>query len=840
MNVILRWLRPLISYNIRHAGPILLISISLAIVSAFFAIRLKIDTDIANLLPENYESVKALERLQATVGGEIDLQVAIISPSFEANRAYAYALIEQAQKAVYSKNNEPFFERVEFKKETEVLRDNALFLATHKELDAIHNFLTTKIEDIKLEVNPFYFDLGLEEEDTTSQASSIEQFEASYEAIIPSEYPVSEDSTVMVISFYPTGSKSDVQFLREMFRTTEQLIQKTDPSAFHPQMKVSSGGRLSRHLMELDSITKDVFNSFTSGITSVLLVVMLYFFIKKLVNYRRGAIEDQKVGMLGHLLRSPVPVIIIGLPLVISLSYTFGLAYMFLGTLNTMTSVLFVILFGMGIDYGIHFYARYLEIRSSGMSVQDAIMSTYDSSGSAIMTSSLTTAVSLFILVVADFRGFSEFGLISGTGIVLAFFAMIFILPTLVVVCERWGLILVNENVVAVNSAIPKRYPFARAIVSSGLIITTVIIIFLPKLEFEYDFGQLEPEFSEYVEFRQITGQVFKNQRRNPAYIIADSDQDVDNILTTLDAKVDSDTLSPTIEVVEALQERFPVTDSAITSKLNKIAGIRTLLEDPFLKESDDTYLEKLRRASKTVEALKIDQVPDYLKSRFVTKDGEIGRFVIVYPLKTLNLSDGRNSIAFKQDVGEIITQDGKKFHAASTSIVAADMLDLMIKESPFMIIATTILIIALMYLAFQSTRWTLIALLPLVMGLLFTFGIMLLFGVKLNFYNIIVLPAILGIGEDCGVHIAKRYLEEGRSSMRKVLSSTGQHITMGSFTTILGFAGLLFTSHPGLYSIGFMATVGIFMTWLTSVTFMPAMVQWLEDTNKIEFNQPA
>lgn len=838
MNVILRWLRPLIVFNIRYAGSILLFTISLAIVSAYFALKLKIDTDIANLLPENYESVKALERLQATVGGEIDLQVAIISPSFEANRAFAYALLEESKKAVYSKNKEPFFERVEFKKETEVLRDNALFLATHKELDAIHDFLSKKIEEIKLEVNPFYFDLGLEEEeDSSDQQVNIEQFEASYEAIIPSEYPVSADSTVMVLSFYPTGSKSDVQFLREMFATTEDLIRKMDPSSFHPQMQVSSGGRLSRHLMELDSITNDVFNSFASGITSVLLVVMFYFFIKKLVNYRRGSIEEQKVGILGHVLRSPVPIIIIGLPLVISLSYTFGLAYLFLGTLNTMTSVLFVILFGMGIDYGIHFYARYLEIRSSGESVHQAIMSTYDSSGSAIMTSSITTAVSLFILVIADFRGFSEFGLISGTGIVLAYFSMIFILPTLIILFERWGLILVNENVVEVKSAIPRRYPLSRAIVSTGLVLSLVVIVFLPKLEFEYDFGQLEPEFSEYVEFRQITGQVFKNQRRNPAYIIADSDQEVENILTTLDTKVTADSLSPTIEIVEALQERFPVTDSAITSKLTKIAGIRELLEDPFLKESDDTYLEKLRRASKTVEALKIDQVPDYLKSRFVTKDGEIGRFVIVYPLKTLNLSDGRNSIAFKQDVGEITTADGKKFHAASTSIVAADMLDLMIKESPYMVIATTIVIIMLMYLAFHSVRWTLIALLPLVMGLLFTFGIMLLFGVKLNFYNIIVLPAILGIGEDCGVHIASRYLEEGKSSMRKVLSSTGQHITIGSLTTILGFAGLLFTAHPGLYSIGFMATVGIFMTWLTSVTFMPALVQWLEDKQKIEFN---
>ncbi len=96
--------------------------------------------------------------------------------------------------------------------------------------------------------------------------------------------------------------------------------------------------------------------------------------------------------------------------------------------------------------------------------------------------------------------------------------------------------------------------------------------------------------------------------------------------------------------------------------------------------------------------------------------------------------------------------------------------------------------------------------------------------------------PAILGIGCDSGVHLAHRYREEGRDSMWAVLSSTGQHITMGSLTTMLGFAGLMLTVHPGLQSIGIMAVLGIGMTLLTSLTFLPALIQWLEDRNWIRF----
>jgi predicted RND superfamily exporter protein len=841
MNSILRLLRSLVQINIRHPYVVLFVAVGLAVFTAVLALKLKVDTDIANLLPKSYNSVRALDRLQETVGGEIDMQVAIVSPSFEDNKRFAEDLIDVVTKAVYDRKGELFFERAEFRKETDILKDNALFLATHHELDAIKRYLTRKSEEVKLEANPFYFDLGLDDEEDTlvdpEQDDDLRQFEASYEAIIPNEYPISADSTVMVVKFYPTGSKSDIRFLRDMFFTTDSIITALDPSAYNAEMKVSYGGRLMKHLMELDSIMKDVFSSFASGISSVLLVVMVYFFTKKYVNYRRGSSAEQTASIWSHIIRAPVPLLVIGLPLIISLSYTFGLAYIALGMLNTMTSVLFVILFGMGIDYGIHYYARYLEIRSTGLSVEDSLLSTYDSTGSAIMTSALTTAAALYVLMIADFRGFSEFGFISGTGILLAFFCMLFVMPALIVICEKMGFILVNQNKPTDSRDIDKaKYPFSRTIVAVGTVITVIVLFYTPNLRFEYDFGLLEPEFTDYQEFSEITGKVFRSQRRNPAYVIADTDQEVNELLSAIRFKIENDTINPVIDEVEALQERFPVTDSAVQTKLDKISDIRDLLDDPFLSASDDEYLDKLRRASKTVAALQINEVPDYLKARFVTKDGQIGRFVIIYPDIKLNLGDGRNSIAFKNAVGEITTDSGKTFHAASTSIVAADMLDLMLRESPYMVSGTAVLIFILMFIAFRSYRWTIISLVPLLMGLLFTFGIMLLFDVKFNFYNIIVLPAILGIGEDSGVHLAKRYIEEGRDSMWKVLSSTGQHVTIGSLTTMLGFSGLLFTSHPGLYSIGFMATVGIGMTWLTSVAFLPALIQVLENRNWIRF----
>lgn len=831
MKNILTLFKPILKFNYSHPYWVIIVSLIIAAVSGYYAIQLRIDTDIANLLPEDNPNVLALDRLNETVGGETEMQVVISSPSFEANKAFAEDLIERSLELYYPRYEDNYFKRAEFRRETEFTRNNALYLASDAELNDIISWLEDEIEQAKEEANPFYFELDDEEEEEDTRT---ENFEESYKTLVPSEYPISEDSTIMVVKFFPTGSKSDIQYLEDMFAEYDNLLASMEPASYHPEMEVRFGGRLKRHLEELTSIMDDVMGSFATGISSVVFLVMFYFFIKKYLHYRKGTKGIGKYSFWSHVVRMPVPVLVIGIPLLISLVWTFGITYFYLGMLNTMTSVLFVILFGLGIDYGIHFYARYIELRSAGMSPYNAIMKTNEKTGEAIVVSAFTTAAALYILMFADFRGFSEFGFISGTGILLALFGMLYIMPALLVILdERLNWILISDGKKEEYAEV-HRYPFARTIVITGLVASAVVVGFSGNLSFQYNFGELEPKFPEYEEFRSFAGQVEDSKKRNPAYILAENNEQVQEITDILNERARTDTTSPTIESVETLQERYPTTEEGEQEKLQKIAEVRELLQDPFLVDREDEELDKLRQAAQTTEPFDIDQIPDYLKSRFVTKDGEVGRFVIVYPSE--GLSDGRKSIAFKDDVSVVTLDSGEKFYAASTSIVAASMLDLMRTESPYMVAATFIFIYFFMLFSFRSFRWSLIAMLPLLVGLLWLFGIMMIFGLQFNFYNLVVLPAILGIGEDSGVHLAHRYREEGKNSMWQVLSSTGQHITMGSLTTMLGFAGLLFTTHPGLQSIGVMAVLGIGMTLLTSITFLPALIQWLEDKNWLRF----
>ncbi len=829
MSKFIRFFIPIVQLNNRHPYGVLAVALSLAVIAGFFASKLTIDTDIANLLPPSNQNVQALDKLKETAGGETEMQVAIKSPDFEANVAMAEHLADKSLELYYPEHDNYFFSSAEFQRDTEVLKENALYLATVSELREIIDYLEEEIETAREEANPFFVDFSDDfEDEEEEEETDIERFRDSYDDMIPPEYPTNADSSVVMLTLYPTGSQSDISYLEDMFAEYQEMLDGMDMAQYHPEMEIQFGGRLKRHLNEFESIMNDVFNSFSLGISSVILLVMLYFFIKKYIHYRKGERARQRHTFWSHFIRMPVPVLVIGIPLVISLMWTFGITYLHIEVLNTMTSVLFVILFGLGIDYGIHYYARYIEYRSAGRSIENSVILAYDKTGSAIIVSALTTAAALFVLMFADFRGFSEFGFIAGMGILFALFTMLFVLPSILVLFERWNWILINR---IGDDFVPSkgihRYPYARSIVSAGLLLSIVVILFSGNLEFEYQFGNLEPTFEEYEQFREFSRGVDENGRRNPAYIIADSDEDVFEILDILRDRMNNNP-NTMIRDVEALQERFPPNNEMAEEKLGYISEIRELLQNSFIRDQEDENLDLLREGSQTREPLDEQKIPDFLKNRFMTQDGEIGRFVIIYPVS--GMSDGLKSIAFKDEVGEVTLESGKSYYSASTSIVAATMLDLMRVESPYMVSATFLIVFLFIWYSFKNIRWALIALIPLIIGLLWLFGIMLLFGLKFNFYNLVVLPAVLGIGCDNGVHLAHRYRDEGHKSMWDVLSSTGQHITVGSFTTMLGFAGLLFTNHPGLQSIGIMAVVGIGMTLFSALTFLPAMVQYLED----------
>ena len=349
MHQLFEALRPFIRLVVRRAWLVLGLAVLLSAVGLYFARHLRIDTDFAKLLPPDYPSVQALERLRDTVGGESEAAVAIGSPSFEANKAFAEALIPRALALRGGGYGEPYFTRVDYRRDTRFLEDNALYFASTSELDSLETYLQDQIEEAKLEANPFYFDLEDEEEDA-AEATADRLLEA-YDTIVGKEYPVSEDSTVLVLRLYPSGSQTDIGFIDDAYGDLGRLVEEIDPASFHPQMEVTLAGRLYRQLVEVRTITDDVLGSFGAGVTGRCSSSSCCTLLTRRTARGQGGRFSGRI-LAGELLRVPVMALLIGLPLLMSLTWTFGLAYLVFGTLNLMTSTLGLVLFGLGIDYG--------------------------------------------------------------------------------------------------------------------------------------------------------------------------------------------------------------------------------------------------------------------------------------------------------------------------------------------------------------------------------------------------------------------------------------------------------------------------------------------------------
>ena len=133
-------------------------------------------------------------------------------------------------------------------------------------------------------------------------------------------------------------------------------------------------------------------------------------------------------------LKSPSIVFAVALSVVVGLSATFAVGLMMVGALN-LISVAFAVLFvGIGVDFGIQFSVRYRAERFKEPDFDKALSHAAAKIGRPLALAAAATAAGFYSFLPTDYRGVSELGLIAGTGMFIAFFASITVLPALLAI----------------------------------------------------------------------------------------------------------------------------------------------------------------------------------------------------------------------------------------------------------------------------------------------------------------------------------------------------------------------------------------------------------------------
>jgi hypothetical protein len=443
--------------------------------------------------------------------------------------------------------------------------------------------------------------------------------------------------------------------------------------------------------------------------------------------------------------------------------------------------------------------------------------------GAAQATSVATTAAAFFILMLLDFRGFSELGLIVGIGLIFSWFAMVMVLPAMFVALEKMGLMKVKQIPGKTLDSESEPMLGARAIVAGAAVVTLVSIYLFTHVSFQYDFTNLRIITQEREQYAKVTTGVF-TRSESPAIVITETPEEVQEVVDRVHEIMRADTLTPTVESVRSILSVVPLRQE---EKIERIKSIKALVEEEAL---DAVEGEDLRRVEKLLGFLAVEEpfgwedFPAKDRGQFQNKQGEPGNFVLIYP--GVALRDGRNAMAFRDDIGTIVTASGKEHHAGSSNLIVADMLSMIEMEGPIAAALALGMVFVILLIDFRSVKAALFVMTPVVVGVLWMGGMMKLFGMQLNFFNVVVFPSIIGIGDDAGVHIYHRYLQEGRKSIPFVMRRTGLAVSLSTITTVVGYAGLLSAHHPGLQSIGYLAIIGLSTTLLTAYFVLPALLE--------------
>jgi uncharacterized protein len=136
------------------------------------------------------------------------------------------------------------------------------------------------------------------------------------------------------------------------------------------------------------------------------------------------------------------------------------------------------------------------------------------------------------------------------------------------------------------------------------------------------------------------------------------------------------------------------------------------------------------------------------------------------------------------------------------------------------------ILVAGVSFFLLRRVRETALSLVPLGLGLLWTIGVMRLFGLKFTMGNIFGLPMILGTAAEFGLNVVLRFMEERDHGGPLIARSTVMAVLVNGLTTIVGFGSLMIADHRGIFGLGLLLTIGMATSLVAALVVLPVLLR--------------
>lgn len=623
--------------------------------------------------------------------------------------------------------------------------------------------------------------------------------------------------------------------------------------------------------------------------------------------------------------------------LAVAMCWTFGYTTLAIGHLNILSVSFAAILIGLGIDFGIHYLAKYLELRHRSLPLNKALGESSATVGTGILTAAATTSLAFCCAAFTDFLGVAELGLIAGGGIVFCALATFCVLPALIFLADR--------NTEPARLPVPFQGRALRAAIASrsGIAATVSILIIAAacwqsvrfnsdgtisfQVGYDYNLLNLQADGIESVEIQKRIFHDMERQKREGqgsllfAVSMANSAEEARSLreqflklpevdhVEELGSQIPAHPPTETQLLVQAfdaqlarLPESFPVAESVRPDVIGKtfeqlldvvsrsadesaahvarsIDRLLNSLDSRTLDQQISVLTQYQKRMAASLLAqfqalqsasdpdpVTVDDLPAELAARFVSQEG---RWLIqIYPRNPIwdieplqrfvdavrsvdpdatgtplqNFEASRQIMRSYQQaavfaliaVAFVLILDflgvSKSIRVVMPTAVIATCIAVAQRmlngQMDWMILvgAVTALVLSLtLIIDWKSLLLCVLTLVPPVTGGILLMGCLAAIGVDFNPANLIVLPLILGIGVDDGVHVVHDF--RSQRGPYQMSPSTMNAIVLTSLTSMIGFGSMMLAAHRGLYSLGLVLVIGIGNCLFVSLVLLPALL---------------
>jgi 1-acyl-sn-glycerol-3-phosphate acyltransferase len=603
-------------------------------------------------------------------------------------------------------------------------------------------------------------------------------------------------------AYSSSNTRENLRLMEKISESTGSLVRD------NPEIRIQYYGGTAVAVANSVRVKKDILLTVSIAITFFLLIFLVFF-------------------------RRIRTILLVFLPVGIGAMISVALLTLIYGEVSAIALGIGVIFIGITMDYSLHYFTHLREEGDPGRTA--GIIAT------PILMSSLTTASAFLCLTVVRSSALNQIGVFAAVAVLVAAGSVLVITPLL----TRRDPAGKPENRGKWSVRIEKAvgYPFEknRWLVAIVLLLTVILTLTARNIRFNGDISTLNYQTAE-LDSAEATLQSISSVANSSVYLVTQG--------ATLE------------EALEKLERNKTLFNTCRNEGL-----ITELSWVPDLIPTGKVQEEKIERWNRFWDRAGRERIEQTLRSegtRFHFRPGAFSDFYDLLrrdfnprPPEDFQLLRGLfldNYISEKPDgiaLVSILKVDRQSKDELFSAISSSD--DFIIFDSQFfinqffkvlrddfnkLVTFSMIVVFAILLLFFGRLEIALVTFIPILVSWMWTLGLMGLFGIEINIFNIIISTFIFGLGIDYCIFIMNgimaNYREGGHSLVPYKLS-----ILLSALTTVAGIGVLIFARHPALKSIALVSIVGISTVVLISYTLLPLMFNFLTRSSGRDRLQP-